>query len=542
MKENTFYVRPYTVDWNNEESDSLHLEYSYNGDEWYALNGSNGVLFPQIGSKRMKNPKFVRNSEGSITLYAQDALDENLIFLYSTKDLIKYSDEQLVEKSSISDVNLDDNSILEISKDELTALQAIWGKPEPVVITEVESVEIEANVGDDVELPTKVSVTYSNGSVEKLPVTWETSLDSSKAGTFEIKGTVSEHQYTNPLIYHRADPFIYKHTDGYYYFTASYTDMEHNLDGIYQYIKILLRRAATLEGLGDGSGEYTEVTVFERAPLHGKESPHIWAPEVHFVQGKWYIYYTTSINEDDLWSIRPHALECADADPMTGTWVNKGPIAKTVDDGFAMTDFSLDHTVLQHNGELYMFWAEKHPILSDIYAAKMVNPWTIESSRVTKITGPEYNWELHGFPVCEGPSFLHRNGKIFLIYSASGTDALYCNGMLTADENADLLDPASWSKSPFPVLQSSRATGQFGVGHNSFTVDEYGNDVIVYHARQEERYLVDEGYQPLYDAGRNTSIMKIYWNPDGTPNFSVPIPSGKGKDIFTDVRGTVTFR
>ena len=112
----------------------------------------------------------------------------------------------------------------------------------------------------------------------------------------------------------------------------------------------------------------------------------------------------------------------------------------------------------------------------------------------------------------------------------------------TADENADLLDPASWTKSEHPVFQSSRKNGQFGPGHNSFTKDEEGHDVMVYHARQEERYLVDEGYQPLYDAGRNATLMRIYWNEDGTPNFSVPIPSGKGHDIPTEFTAKVIVK
>lgn len=540
MKENAFYVRPYTVNWNNEESDSLHLEYSYNGSDWFTLNGNNGVLFATLGSKRMKNPRLVRNEDQTVTLYAEDALDATLIFEFKTSDLIHYTGERLIQKSSTAKVDefLDGNIPLEISEAELKTLQEKWGKPEPVTITGFETIQVSVKAGTEVKLPEKVKVSYSNGSFEYLPVSWE-STDVSSVGTHEVSGNVKEHIYTNPLIYHRADPFIYKHTDGYYYFTASYTDMEHNLDGAYQYIHIILRRSATLEGLADGSGAFEEVSVFDRAPIFGVESPHIWAPEIHYIQNKWYIYYTTRISDADMWSIRPHALECSDANPLTGTWVNKGPIQKTVDDKFALTDFSLDHTVLQHNGELYLFWAEKHPEYSDIYAAKMVNPWTIDSSRVSKITGPTYNWELHGFPVNEGPSFLHRNGRLFLLFSASGTDALYCMGMLTADENADVLDPASWVKTPYPVFQSSRATGQFGPGHNSFTVDEDGNDILVYHARQEERYLVDEGYQPLYDAGRNASLMKFFWNPDGTPNFSVPIPSGKGNDIYHTVKATI---
>lgn len=351
---------------------------------------------------------------------------------------------------------------------------------------------------------------------------------------------------------------MYKHTDGSYYFVASYTDQEHNLIGEYQYRYIFLRKASTIEGLADGSGQYEEKVVFERGTVQGNNSPHIWAPEIHFINGQWYIYYTTCINDDDMWSIRPHALRCT-GDPMKEQWENLGRIQTTTDDSIAFTDFSLDHTVLQHNGELYFFWAEKHPevvganvggdydenavqVNSDIYVAKMVNPWTIDSSRICRVVEPTYNWELHGFPVCEGPAILVRNGKIFMAYSASGTDALYCMGLCTADENADLLDPKSWTKSPCPVFQSSRATGQFGPGHNSFTYDEDGNDVMVYHARQEERYLVDPGYQPLYDAGRNASVSRVYWNPDGTPNFSVPVPSGKGKDIETEVTAAVVVK
>ena len=198
--------------------------------------------------------------------------------------------------------------------------------------------------------------------------------------------------------------------------------------------------------------------------------------------------------------------------------------------------------MLQLHGELYFFWAEKHPVDSVIYAAKMVNPWTIDSSRICPVVSPEFNWERHGFPVCEGAGFLHRNGRLFLTYSASGTDALYCVGMCTADENADLLDPRSWTKSPYPVFQSTKKNKQFGPGHNSFTKDEEGHDIMVYHARQEEKYLIDKSYQPLYDAGRNTTLMRIYWNEDGTPNFSVPIPSGKGKDVPMEFKAKVIVR
>ncbi len=528
MKHTKFYVRPYTVNWNNEESDSLHLEYSYDMQEWYALNGNNGILFAQAGSKRMAAPQIVR-IDGGFCVMAADASDSDKIFTYESKDLITYGEEKVVHKSDAAGYTGESDAV-ELSEQELCALQAVFGKPEEVVIDQIGEVCVEAKAGEKAPLPEKVEVTYSNGEKEFKKVSWG-DVDTSSAGEKEVTGTIYEHQYTNPIIFHRADPFVYRHTDGYYYFTASHTDMEHNLVGEYQYRNITIRKAKTLEELNDDSGAFSERVVYKREPLPGKNSPHIWAPEIHFIDGSWYIYYTTVIDENEMWSIRPHVLRCQAADPFEGEWENLGRLQKTVEDSIAFTDFSLDHTVLQLNGELYLFWAEKHPIDSVIYAAKMVNPWTIDSSRICPVVSPDKNWERHGFPVCEGPGFLHRNGKLFLTYSASGTDSLYCIGMCTADENADLLDPASWTKSPYPVFQSCKKNGQFGPGHNSFTKDEEGHDIMVYHARQEEHYLVDETYQPLYDAGRNTTLMRIFWNPDGTPNFSVPIPSGKGHEV-----------
>ena len=539
MKKTNFYIRPYTVDWNNEESDSLHLEYSYDKENWYAFNGNNGILFAQGGSKRMAAPQIVKSGDGFI-VYAADALDADKVFVYHSADLIEYSEEKIVTKAE-ADLYTGVSEIVEITEEQLLTLQAKFGKPEEVVIESIEDVRVEVAKGETAELPKTVEVTYSTGEKEQKKVTWE-DVNTDSEGEVLVKGTIYEHQYTNPIIYHRADPFIYRHTDGIYYFVASHTDMEHNLDGQYQYRNITLRRAKTIEELADGSGKYEERVIYAREPIANNNSPHIWAPEIHYVENAWYVYFTTVIDENEMWSIRPHVLECKAEDPFTGEWVNLGPVKKTVEDSIAFTDFSLDHTVAKHKGEWYMFWAEKHPIDSDIYAAKMVNPWTIDSSRICKVVSPEYNWERHGFPVCEGPAILERNGKVFMVYSAAGTDALYCLGMCTADADADLLDEKSWTKSPFPVFQSSRKNGQFGPGHNSFSQDEEGHDVMVYHARQEERYLVDEGYQPLYDAGRNATLMRIFWNEDGTPNFSVPIPSGKGKEVPTEFTAKVIVK
>ena len=94
-------------------------------------------------------------------------------------------------------------------------------------------------------------------------------------------------------------------------------------------------------------------------------------------------------------------------------------------------------------------WAQKDPKIygnTNLYIAEMDTPWSITGEQVM-LTKPEYPWEQIRFWVNEGAAVIKRHGKIFMTYSASGTDANYCMGLLTADENSDLLDPASWIKS-----------------------------------------------------------------------------------------------
>ena len=152
----------------------------------------------------------------------------------------------------------------------------------------------------------------------------------------------------------------------------------------------------------------------------------------------------------------------------------------------------------------------------------MDSPWSITGEAVL-ITQPEYDWETIGFRVNEGAAVLKKNGRIWMTYSASATDANYAMGLLWADEDADLLDPASWTKSPEPVFQSNLETGVYGPGHNSFTTSEDGTtDVLVYHARP---YPTTQG-DPLYDPNRQTRMQPIEWAEDGSPIFGVPVPLG----------------
>lgn len=312
---------------------------------------------------------------------------------------------------------------------------------------------------------------------------------------------MQELKYNEPWIMQRADPYIYKHESGMYYFTAS----------VPAYDKIILRESDTLEGLADA----TEHEIWHKHDT-GIMGNHIWAPELHYLNQKWYIYFAAG-DAEDKWNIRPYVLECADADPVRGIWRELGKMQCADEDEFSFRAFSLDATVFENHGKYYYVWAEKVGVgkmISNLYIAEMETPNKLKTVQVM-LTTPDYDWERVGFWVNEGPAVIKRFGKIYLTYSASETGAPYCMGMLTADEDSDLLDPSSWRKERYPVLASDESRTIYGPGHNSFTKDEEGNDILVYHARKEK---VIEG-DPLYNPNRHTMLMKFTWENE-KPKFS----------------------
>ncbi|WP_199754600.1 family 43 glycosylhydrolase [Pseudoduganella lurida] len=321
--------------------------------------------------------------------------------------------------------------------------------------------------------------------------------------------------FNNPLVQGRADPHVTLQEDGWYYFTAT----------VPEYDRIELRRARSLDDLGKA-----EAQVVWRKHAAGPMSYHIWAPELHRIDGKWYVYFTAS-RADRIWDIRLYVLECASDDPLKGPWLERGQL-KT-----GWESFSLDATTFALNGQRYLVWtqrpqeAEKQQ--TSIYIAKMASPLSI-AGPATLLTSPEYPWERVKYDVNEAPAVLVKNGRVFLTYSASATDANYAMGMLTAKADANLLDRASWSKAAQPVFATSAANGQFGPGHNSFTTTPDGKtDINVYHARNYRDIAGDS----LKDPNRHTRAQAIAWRPDGTPDFGEPVADQgavAAKPLFRD--------
>ncbi|MBW1654600.1 glycoside hydrolase family 43 protein [Flavobacterium quisquiliarum] len=303
-------------------------------------------------------------------------------------------------------------------------------------------------------------------------------------------------EFNNPIAEKRADPWVHKTASGEYYLIAT----------VPEYDRIVLRKANSINGLKDAK----EKEIWHKHKT-GVMANHIWAPELHWIDGKWYIYFAAGEAENK-WNIRIWVLSNSSADPMQGKWTEEGQIKTKID------SFSLDATTFVHNGKRYLIWAQnvrggKHG--TALVLSEMKNPTTLTGPEIV-ITEPEFGWEREKYNVNEGPAVIQKNGKIFVSYSASATNHNYCMGLLWINENADLLNVANWNKSPAPVFYTNEDLKRYGPGHNSFTTSEDGKTTImIYHARDYKEIQGDE----LSDVNRATRARAVEWTESGFPDF-----------------------
>jgi GH43 family beta-xylosidase len=297
--------------------------------------------------------------------------------------------------------------------------------------------------------------------------------------------------FQNPIVAHGQDPWVIRSGTNYFFCQA-------RGDAVW------VNCAARLEKIGANHWK-----CVWRPPAGTNYSHQIWAPELHFLAGKWYIYVATDDGENI--HHRMYVLETDSADPQA-PFHFKGKI-------FAPDDhWAIDGTILNMpDGKLFFIWsgwADDSDDAQNLYLAPMSNPWTIRGPRVC-ISQPHYDWETSGHSrINEGPETLWHDGKLFLIFSASGFwDDNYCLGELKWT-GGDVANPKSWVKNSTPVFMCTADVT--GPGHCSFTKSPDGKeDWIVYHAHV--RPDTDE---------RDVRIQKFSWNADGSPNFGKPISPG----------------
>lgn len=295
--------------------------------------------------------------------------------------------------------------------------------------------------------------------------------------------TIKSNTFKNPVS-SGGDPWVTQ-KDGYYYYTRT---MGTNIT-IYK------------------SSDLTKIESNPKIVFTSSNTKGIWAPELHYIEGSWYIYYADATNSSNS-SRRMHVLRSKTNDAQ-GEYEYLGQVVGMPN------SLAIDGTIFKWNTEYYFLWSAYKSSSSTqqrIYIAHMSNPYTVDSDKV-EIAKADYDWEKHGNYINEGPQVLIKDGVLHIIYSASGANTIYyCLGMLTYT-GGDLLKASSWKKASKPVFES--ANGVYGPGHASFVKSPDGKeDWIVYHA------VISK--DDAKNWRRTIRIQKYTWN-GTTPVFGSPI-------------------
>ncbi|EZP50013.1 Alpha-N-arabinofuranosidase [Sphingomonas sp. RIT328] len=305
---------------------------------------------------------------------------------------------------------------------------------------------------------------------------------------------------TNPILASGADPFVLRE-GGWFYFMATRGD------------RLAIRRTKDLGRLADAQ----EVVIWRPRPS-GPNAVSIWAPEMHRIDGRWYIYYTAAeAGHDDDAHRGVFVLENDGADPLSGQWIDRGRIATPLP--------GIDGTMFEARGRRWFVYSAYDGTDSVIMLAPLANPWTLAEPPVV-IARPDQAWERRGGrQILEGPAFLKGpKGDVFLTYSGSACwSDDYAIGLLRLRAGADPMVPANWTKNKESALRKSPSNGVYAPGHNAFfTAAEGARTWIVYHANG--RAGAGCG------AERSPRVQEMRWTAGGMPIFPVPVKSGSKFD------------
>ena len=233
--------------------------------------------------------------------------------------------------------------------------------------------------------------------------------------------------FRNPLnTTQGSDPFMTYHEGNYYLMATTWSS------------ELVMKKSPTIDGLKTAKG----VVVWRGD--NPSRCCNFWAPEFYLLDGPngkhWYLYFTAGPRGTDTSNQRNFVLESQGTDPM-GPYTLKARIYDPKADVWA-----IDGSILQLDNQLYFLFSQWEGQDQGVYIAPMRNPWQLSGGRV-RISRPQYGWETQLARVNEGPVALQRNGKTFIVYSASACwGPEYKLGLLTLN-GGNPLSPSSWVKS-----------------------------------------------------------------------------------------------
>lgn len=237
------------------------------------------------------------------------------------------------------------------------------------------------------------------------------------------------------------DPHVVKHEGKYLLTQSAYGDS-----------RIVIKSFETLEEMNRNQSQ----TVWM-----GKER-QVWAPELHQIKGKWYIYYAASDGTNP--HHRMYALESVCPSPL-GPYRSLGKVTTPLEEDF----WAIDQTIFEYDDKMYTVWSGWHEdspgFPQHLYGAVLEEPNRIGTRFL--LASPHFNWESN---ILEGPQIIQKDNKLFISYSANASwTQSYSVGLLEY-QGGPILDPTSWYKHPAPILKNG--------GHGCFL-----EDIYVYHKK-----------------------------------------------------------
>ena len=339
---------------------------------------------------------------------------------------------------------------------------------------------------------------YSDGSTVEKRVDWYADeIDWTTPGRYMIEGRIHQDRFEFPVAWHKADPCIGKWNGKYYFISTNDLDHEHT---------IFMREADSIPGL---------VTAQQVKILDAYTYPHLgnllWAPELHVIDDRLYVFHAGT--PQAFLEEQSHVMALKEGgNPMKASdWeMPRRVVRKEGSPLYGGEGITLDMTEFEVGGKHYVCWSQRQfqPVDQGawLYIAEIdpKEPWKLTTDPVL-LSMPEYGWANNHTFVDEGPFALITKDKVYLTFSSAAVDSTYVVGLLSADPDANLLNPESWVKENYPLLSSRSVEGEFGTGHNAYVTDDDGLVWNTYHAR------------PGVDGPRSSGIRRVHFNAEGFP-------------------------
>lgn len=471
--------------------DVLYYALSKDGKKFEALNNNKAVMSPQ-NCYKLGSPSIFRKQDGTYGLVAAVDNKTDQIIMFDTENLLYFNNQRImklnnegiivtnpcIEYNTLEDcydifweggngksyltkskdlntfsesvettykkakVNSelpeyakeDEAAVIALTKEEYDSINKKYGKLHSV---SVDVNDIQAKTGEEVSLPDKVDVVYSDGSKTPMNITWETkdlNYKNLPAGEYTVNGKIdTTAEYNSPLALYRADPYTkYDEKNDVYYFTGSNMN-EKSASGGGAYNSIVLRKAETINGITDAE----EVEVWTDRTLEDgtKVTGWYWAPEIHKIGDKWRIIALASVAESGKESSGKQCIFTCNGDDLMNpeNWEYTGYIHNTTDN---QSFGSFDTTYFEYNGQSYYVTPKSSQIwITTVDPEDPLHP----TGTLVRLSGADRAYEtnngsgkagygsINGMPgqaIQEASSVLIHDDKIFVVYAGCTIDMM----------------------------------------------------------------------------------------------------------------------